>query len=82
MKSRAINVINLVWKICKNLQDRPFFDPKLISKLIKVHNDLEVDLVTTMFPRSYPPGLTGEVIKTDAPEKQCYRLTNQKIENT
>lgn len=78
---RAINACDKfgLKKFARICGDRPFFDPKLISKLISVHNDLEVDLVTTMFPRSYPPGLTGEVIKTDALRKAM--LSTSKSEN-
>jgi len=46
--------------------DRPFFDADLISSIINIHNNSEVDVVTTLFPRTYPPGLTGEVISTEA----------------
>ena len=43
--------------------DRPFFDFDLISKAIKISQEYNYDLVTTMYPRTYPPGLTTEVIK-------------------
>ena len=45
--------------------DRPFFDFDLISKAIKISQQYNYDLVTTMYPRTYPPGLTTEIIKTD-----------------
>ena len=45
--------------------DRPFFDFDLISKAIKISQEYNHDLVTTMYPRTYPPGLTTEIIKTD-----------------
>ena len=45
--------------------DRPFFEPLVISKLLELHTN-NVDVATTTFPRTYPPGLTGEVISTDA----------------
>ena len=45
--------------------DRPFFDFDLISKAIKISQEYSYDLVTTMYPRTYPPGLTTEIIKTD-----------------
>lgn len=46
--------------------DRPFFDPDLVSKLAAIHESEELDLATTMVPRTFPPGLTAEVIGTDA----------------
>tara|TARA_B100001093_G_C26691335_1_gene954939 strand:- start:487 stop:1170 length:684 start_codon:yes stop_codon:yes gene_type:complete len=43
--------------------DRPFFDPRIIDRLIQTHLKDNFDITTTMHPRTYPPGLTGEVIK-------------------
>jgi len=57
--------LNAFARICG---DRPFFDPELVSRLLQIHNELDVDIVTTMFPRTYPPGLTTEIISTNALE--------------
>ena len=46
--------------------DRPFFDPDLVSRGIRMHEEGETDLVTTMMPRTRPPGLTVEVVSTGA----------------
>lgn len=43
--------------------DRPFFDYELVSKAIEIFKKKGADLVTTMYPRTYPPGLTTEIIK-------------------
>ncbi len=45
--------------------DRPFVDYELISKGIKIIKKSNVDIVTTMFPRTFPPGLTTEIIKKE-----------------
>ena len=45
--------------------DRPFLDFELISKAIKIYQKINLDLVTSMFPRTYPPGLTTEIISKD-----------------
>ena len=45
--------------------DRPFFDFDLTSQAINIYKTNNCDLVTTMFPRTYPPGLTTEVISKD-----------------
>ena len=45
--------------------DRPFFDYDLTSKAINIYKKNNCDLVTTMFPRTYPPGLTTEIISRD-----------------
>ena len=42
--------------------DRPFFDQELVAKLLDEFLKGNFDLVTTMFPRTYPPGLTTEII--------------------
>ena len=34
--------------------------------MIKTHHESGVDVVTTTFPRTYPPGLTGEIINSSA----------------
>ncbi len=46
--------------------DRPYFDPDLVTELVAIQRDLDKDLITTTFPRTYPPGLTVEIIKVDA----------------
>tara|TARA_Y100001978_G_C23541861_1_gene360138 strand:+ start:42 stop:752 length:711 start_codon:yes stop_codon:yes gene_type:complete len=45
--------------------DRPFFDYDLTSQAINISKENNFDLITTMFPRAYPPGLTVEIIKQD-----------------
>ena len=42
--------------------DRPFFDYELVTKAIRIFKKGNTDLVTTMNPRSYPPGLTTEIV--------------------
>ena len=41
--------------------DRPFFEPEVIVKLLALFSET-TDVATTTFPRTYPPGLTGEVV--------------------
>ena len=45
--------------------DRPFFSPYLITDLLKISLQEDFDIITTTFPRTYPPGLTCEIIKTE-----------------
>ena len=42
--------------------DRPFFDLDIYDKMISVHKNGKYDLTTNIFPRTVPPGLTGEII--------------------
>ena len=64
--NRALEVclkygLNKFVRICG---DRPFFSPNLISELVKYSNNKDHEIITTTFPRSYPPGLTCEIIKS------------------
>lgn len=42
--------------------DRPFLDPNYYQELILIHKRLKNDLTTNIFPRTVPPGLSGEII--------------------
>lgn len=65
--------LNKFARICG---DRPFFDPELVSNLLKIHNELNIDIVTTMFPRTYPPGLTTEIISAESLEFALSQTTD------
>ena len=41
----------------------------LVNKGIKIYKSKKVDLVTNVFPRSYPRGQSVEVIRTSALKK-------------
>ena len=44
--------------------DSPLMDSKIVDKGIKIFNKNKVDLVTNVFPRSYPKGQSVEIVKT------------------
>jgi spore coat polysaccharide biosynthesis protein SpsF len=46
--------------------DSPFIDPALIGRMIAEADAGAADVVTNVFPRSYPPGTSVEVIATRA----------------
>ncbi len=54
--------LNSFVRVCA---DRPFFDVKLMDKMIKKFFDLKFDIVTNQFPRTYPKGLSCEIAKTN-----------------
>jgi spore coat polysaccharide biosynthesis protein SpsF (cytidylyltransferase family) len=56
--------------------DRPFLDPHLVSELLSIHAHSNFDLVTTMCPRTYPPGLTTEIISLKALIRCSKRATD------
>lgn len=41
--------------------DRPFFDVRLMDKMIKKFKEKKHDIVTNQFPRTYPKGLACEI---------------------
>jgi spore coat polysaccharide biosynthesis protein SpsF len=46
--------------------DSPFIDPAVIAAVIARYRRGDVDLATNVFPRSYPPGISVEVMATVA----------------
>ena len=44
--------------------DSPLIDPCIISNAIKIYQNKNYDLVTNVFPRSFPIGQSVEVIRT------------------
>lgn len=58
--------------------DSPFMSEKIISKCIKSYKNKKFDIVTNLYPRSYPKGQSVEVIKSKLFEK-VYRKIEKKI---
>lgn len=59
--------------------DRPFLDSKIYDDMINIHKNNNFDITTNIFPRTVPPGLTGEIININALEKML-KLTNDPID--
>lgn len=49
--------------------DSPFIDPAIIDHAIRLFRRSEVDLVTNVFPRTFPKGQSVEVIAIEALER-------------
>lgn len=49
--------------------DSPFMDPALVDALVARHRDTEPDITTNVHPRSYPAGMSVEVIATATLQK-------------
>ena len=46
--------------------DSPFMPPEVIDRLIAIHEKEQPEITTNVFPRSYPMGMTFEIISIDA----------------
>ena len=44
--------------------DSPFVDPKLIDKAVSIYSKKNYDIVTNIFPRTFPKGFSVEVISS------------------
>ena len=50
--------------------DSPLIDPKLVDKAIKIaHKEKRYDIITNVFPRTFPEGQSVEIIKTSLIKK-------------
>jgi len=56
--------------------DRPFHDPMLIRELFRRRRKRDADIATNCADKTYPPGLTAEVIKTQALERMCRQTSD------
>lgn len=62
--------------------DSPFLDYKLINKsinLINKNNHLNLDIVSNVFPRSFPKGQSIEIINRETYLKNYYLFKNKKF---
>ena len=59
--------------------DSPFLDYNLIDKAIKIYGKKKVDLVTNIFPRSFPKGQSIEILNSNIFKSNFTKFTlNQK----
>lgn len=57
--------------------DSPFIDPKIIDTAISLSKSKKFDLVTNVFPRSFPKGQSVEIIRTEALDRICKNNRNK-----
>ena len=55
-----------VQRVVRITGDSPFFDPILVSELLKLSVESQLDIATNVFPRTFPIGASIEVISTAA----------------
>ena len=46
--------------------DRPFYCPQLLDQLVRLQKEMALDLATNTLTKTYPSGLTTEVVSTEA----------------
>lgn len=46
--------------------DSPFICPELVDSLFQLYESDDLDVATNLFPRTYPPGVSVEIIRLDA----------------
>lgn len=51
--------------------DSPFIDPSIIDEAVSISQSSDFDLVTNVFPRSFPKGQSVEVIRTKTMQQIC-----------
>ena len=63
--------------------DSPLIDYKLIDRIIKVHkkNGKKFDIVTNVFPRSFPKGQSVELVKTKILKENLHVFTKLDLEH-
>ncbi|MDA7604041.1 hypothetical protein N8724_01425 [Candidatus Pelagibacter sp.] len=62
--------------------DSPLFDTKLLDKALLIEKKLKsFDLITNIFPRSFPSGQSIEIIKTSIIRKYLYKFNSRDKEH-
>ena len=56
--------------------DRPFFDPTIVAKLFELRSQTNASLATNVIGKTFPPGMTAEVISTQALEIALPKMKN------
>jgi len=51
--------------------DSPFIDPRLLDQAVQIHRGEAPDLTTNLFPRTFPAGMSLEVIDEKALERMA-----------
>lgn len=54
--------------------DSPFLDPELINAAVRIYREGDWDVVTNVFPRSFPRGQSAEVVRTTALGRAIARM--------
>lgn len=61
-EAAATHSLDALVRVCA---DSPLLDPALVDRAVEAFRDQSPDLVTNVFPRSFPPGQSVEVVGTE-----------------
>ena len=61
--------------------DSPLIDHKIVDKAILIFNKKKIDLVTNIFPRTFPRGQSVEVLKSNILEKSIINFNKSQREH-
>ena len=61
--------------------DSPFIDPAVIDGVCALYDRGKPDLATNVYPRSFPPGCSVEVVQCDALDRARQRMTSEDREH-
>ena len=59
--------------------DSPFIDPQLIDKCLIKFNSTNCDIVTNVFPRTFPKGQSVEIIRSSVFKKNLPKMKKKHI---
>ena len=77
------NVIKRTIDACKEYKsshfiricaDSPIIDSKIIEKAIRISKDVDADIITNTFPRTFPKGQSVELIKLSSLENLLKKI--------
>ena len=62
--------------------DSPLISPKIINRAVKLHKkNRKYDLITNIFPKSFPHGQSVEVVKTSVLENNIKKMNKFELEH-
>jgi spore coat polysaccharide biosynthesis protein SpsF len=56
--------------------DSPLLDRRLVARAIALYDESRADLVTNVFPRTFPAGMSVEVVRSESFERVVHSVTD------
>jgi len=64
--------------------DSPLIDPKIVDRMIKIKKKkkfLNYDIITNIFPKTFPNGQSVEIVKREIIKKNLYKMSKDEKEH-